>query len=236
MPSIVGLVPLLRAELVRLRADDGPPLHPDTQQARQWLADELAKAEYLDRPSLVERFLRWLRELMSGVTVDGAPSGFSWMRWLFVLGLLVVGGAILYAVLRPMTRSARLSGTRGRRGSVLDAGDTRSAAQLRQEARRAAAANQWDLAVLEGYRAVAQGAVERTILPDLLGRTAAELATGLTAAFPEEREPLRMAAASFDAVRYGDVRATATEAQHMIGLDARIATSRPDLAAVGFPR
>lgn len=225
MPALTWLLP----------TDDAPPLHPGTDQAREWLARELAKAEYVDRPSLADRFFRWLRDLLGGVDVSGGQSGLSGLRWLFVLALLVVGGALLYAVLRPVTRSARRPGAKGRRG-VLDEGDTRSAAELRRAARAALAAGHWDLAVLEGYRAMAQGAVERTILEDIPGRTADELAVGLAAAFPTESDALHRAAGSFDAVRYGDVRAGEADAQQVVALDGRVAAARPDLAAVGYPR
>ncbi|MFH6691082.1 hypothetical protein QVL82_19940, partial [Cellulosimicrobium funkei] len=45
------------------------PVQPGADEARRWLVGELAGPEYRTEPSLLERFLEWLRGLF-----DGAPT------------------------------------------------------------------------------------------------------------------------------------------------------------------
>ena len=40
-------------------------LDPSPDQARRWLVEELAKAEYQDSASFLERFFRWLSDLFN---------------------------------------------------------------------------------------------------------------------------------------------------------------------------
>ena len=70
-----------------------------------------------------------------------------------------------------------------RREGVLD-GPTRTAAEHRAAAGRALEAGDADTAVLEAYRALTRSAIERTLLDDLPGRTAHEVAVALGPVFP----------------------------------------------------
>ena len=83
--------------------------------------------------------------------------------------------------------------------------------------------------MLEAYRAIARSAVERTLLDDLPGRTAHEVAVALVPVFPASAASLATAADVFDAVRYGRRAARVESARDRLALDAALATTRPVL-------
>ena len=112
---------------------------------------------------------------------------------------------------------------------VLD-GPSRTAAQHRSDAGRALAVGDADTALLEAYRAIARSAVERTLLDDLPGRTAHEVAVALGPLFPASTRALADAADAFDAVRYGRRAAGLDTARAVLDLDATLAAARPVLA------
>ncbi|WP_131105345.1 DUF4129 domain-containing protein [Ornithinimicrobium sufpigmenti] len=203
-----------------------PPLDPDRDEARRLFQDELARGDYQLQESWVSRAWRWFTDLFSGFGGLGPLPG--WVTWVLLALVLVAVLAVLAFATRDRWRTARLSG-HGAPGAVLE-GPARAASEHRQEAAAALGAGDHDRAVLEAYRAVAAGAVERTFLDDRPGRTAHELATGLAPVFPDARDELLTAADAFDAVRYGDHRATAEQARQVVDLDARLDAARPALA------
>ncbi len=202
-----------------MRAD--PPLDPTSPEARQWLEDELRRGIYHEQQGLLSRLWDWLSELLSGtVRGGGLPP---WTIWVAILaGLLLVG----LVLARSLRAERRMTGRT--RGGVLE-GPVRTAAEHRADARAALAADDHDTAVLEGYRAIARAAVERTLLDDLPGRTAHEVAVALVPVFPGEAERLASAADTFDAVRYGRRTASRTAALEVIEVDEALATTRPVL-------
>lgn len=206
----------------------GPPLDPDRDQARRLLQDELTRGDYQLQESWVSRAWRWFTDLFSGFGGAGPLPG--WVTWVLLALVLVAVLAVLAFATRDRWRTGRLA-HRGAAGAVLE-GPARAAAEHRAEAAQALTAGDHDRAVLEAYRAVAAGALERTLLDQRPGRTAHELATGLAPVFPELREELLGAADAFDAVRYGDHRATPEQARHVVDLDARVDAARPALSDV----
>lgn len=207
-----------------------PPLDPDRDEARRLLQDELGSGEYQLRESLVSRVWRWFTDLFSGLNLPGQLP--TWATWV-VLGLVLVAVlAVLAFAGRDRWRRGRLAG-RGASGAVLD-GPRRTAAEHRSLAQEALAAGRWDTTVVEGYRAVAVEAVERTLLDDRPGRTAHEVALGLGPVFPAEGSALGRAADAFDAVRYGRHRADAEQARAVLELQARLSSARPALAEAGI--
>ncbi len=194
------------------------PLDPTSDEARRWLEEELAKGPYNPRPGLVERFLEWLDRILSGTPEGGAHS---FLLPVVVVVLLAVLALVLVTVLRREVGRAR-PGTR----NVLDVPDV-DAATLRSRARSAAARGDWDGAVVDGVRTVARAGVERVVLDDAPGRTAHEVAVALATSFPAESEALMHAADAFDAVRYGDRRATPEQARAVLALDERLVGTRP---------
>jgi uncharacterized protein DUF4129 len=197
-----------------------PPLDPTSPQARQWLEDELRKGLYHEQKGLLERLWDWLMNLLDTTGGGGFPA------WTILFALLV-GVAVVGLVLwRSLRAEHRVGGPR--RGGVLE-GPARTAAEHRAAARAALDAGAAETAVLEGYRALARSAVERTLLDDLPGRTAHEVAVALGPVFPASARPLAAAADTFDAVRYGRRAATLESARGVIELDATLAGTRPVL-------
>lgn len=196
------------------------------------LEDELARGDYQLTESLVSRIWRWFSGLFDGLSLPGQLP--PWATWVVLGAVLLAVVAVLAFAARDRWRTGRLTEHRPT-GAVLE-GPRRSAAAHRADARRALEAGDHDTAVLEGYRSLAAGAIERTLLEDRPGSTAHEVGTGLAPVFPAEAPALLRAADHFDAVRYGDHRADADQARHVLGVDERLAAARPELAEGGVPR
>ncbi|WP_043322166.1 DUF4129 domain-containing protein [Mycetocola saprophilus] len=204
-----------------------PPLTPDAPEAHDWLSNELTKPEYAAAtPNLFDRlvteFLGWLGRLFSG-SIDGPGD------WVPVLLLLLLAAAVVAAILiwgRPRLNRARASTTQALFGER----DTRSAAEIRAAAARAAAAGNYDLAVLEGYRALCRDLDERTIIVLDPGSTAHQAAGAASRAFPAFGEVLARTANDFDAVRYLSVPATAQQWERIRSTDESLRAQRPVLA------
>ena len=207
-----------------------PPLDPTSPEAREWLEDELRKGIYHEQKGLLERLWDWLMGLLN---TTGNASFPAWT----VLVAVAVGAAVVGLVLWRTLRAER-SMTGPRRAGVLE-GPARTAAEHRTAARAALERGDTETAVLEAYRALARSAVERTLLDDLPGRTAHEVAVALGPVFPASAASLAHAADTFDAVRYGRRAATVESARAVIDLDASLSTTRPvlpDPATAASPR
>jgi hypothetical protein len=101
-------------------------------------------------------------------------------------------------------------------------------------ARRAFDEQRYDECVLDVLRAVAQGAVERTLIDDVPSLTAHEIGTRLSRVFPTGSAELHWAADRFDAVAYGHQAASRADADRLLELDRTLADLRP--ARLGQPR
>jgi hypothetical protein len=201
---------------------DGAPLDPTSPEARQWVRDELAKG-YQTEPSPWERFVEWLRQLLSG---DAFSSSLpAWVVPVVVVLLLAVVALVVLRLVRPATGAGRGADAGG---AVDEEGLT--AADYRRRAAVALSRGAWDDALLDGYRALAASAVERALLPELPGRTAHEVAVALRPVFPAQDDRLAEAADAFDAVRYGHRPTSEAVARSVTALDAELARTRPHLA------
>lgn len=207
---------------------DGPPLDPSSPEARQWVLDELAKGGYQTEPSPVQRFLSWLFDLLFSQHGSGLLP--SWGAILVVaVALAVVALVVIHLVRREPTTG------RGRPGGAVLDDDGLSAADYRVRARDAKARGDWDAVLLDSYRALAASAVERTLLTDLPGRTAHEVALALAPVFPAQASALAASATEFDAVRYGHRRTTEAKAMDTADLDAVLGSTRPQLDQLVSP-
>lgn len=199
----------------------GPPLTPDSPEAREWLERELAKPEYQAEQGLLDRIIEWVLRQLDGGPTGALPGPVLWL----LLAVVVVG--IILVVARslrsnPGDRSADA-------GEVFGDGRLRTATQHRQAARAAMADGDHDLAVLEAFRGMARDGADRTLLPDSPGMTVQEVLVGLTRAFPTKGDPLASSAAAFDDVRYGDARASAATATSVVALGEELAGETPVL-------
>lgn len=208
---------------------DTPPLDPSSGEARRWLADELSRPEYSGEESLLRRAVQvvvdWFLGFFDGAS--GGPISFWWYAVVGV-GVLVLIGLVGWTLFRlePARRARRTTS-----GGVFDEPGL-TAADYRRRAQAARAAGDHSAAVVDGYRALVAGAVERFILDDLPGATARELATDLVGVFPAEAAPLSGAATVFDAVRYGDESADAADADAVLALEGRLRAATPTVRSV----
>lgn len=204
-------------------------LDPGNDEARQWLQDELARSPYQDTRDPLQRALdalvNWLSDLIDGAQAPTDPLPT------FVAGIVAVVLVALAAyALRFVRRTARRDG--GGPEAVL--GEERlTAEQFRERAARHLADGRYAACLLDALRAIASGAVERTLLEDAPSLTAHEIATRLTLAFPAHAQELRWAADRFDEVAYGDAEAGRAEAERLLVLDRSLASARPDRVAAG---
>ncbi|MEB7505698.1 DUF4129 domain-containing protein [Arthrobacter koreensis] len=204
------------------------PVEPDADQARNWLEDELSKAEYQDaQPGLLERavakILEFLDELLSGIQGVGAPTGI----------LLLALGALVLLALAVLVVRPRLNARKKPAGLFDETGADQDAASHRALAEEAARSGDWDTALTERLRAILRSAEERVILDPRPGRTAREAGSSLSAVFPGAAAEILWLSRCFDEIRYGGSRAAEPDARRAAELDAQLLRSQP--AAAGMP-
>jgi hypothetical protein len=204
------------------------PVVPDRETARDWLVEELARPEYAQDSSLLMRLLEWFLGLFDEIgAVDVSP----WRLALIVAVVLVVVVAVAYFVAGP----ARLRRHADRGSAVVHEDDARTADQMRAAADRAAARQDWTLAVLERFRAVVRGLEERVVLDERPGRTAREAAAAASVRLPDLGTALHDAAERFDGVCYGHLPAGPDDDAALRALDARTVAARPTAPTTTVP-
>ncbi|GGK64774.1 DUF4129 domain-containing protein [Ornithinimicrobium pekingense] len=207
----------------------GSPVDPDRDEARRWLEEELRAPDYEVRESLVLRVWRWVSDHLPYLDLPGRLPG--WAAWALLGVVLLAAAAVVLFAARDRWRRGALAAA-GPRGAVLEETGV-TAAQYRRRADAAAAAGNCAAALLDAYRAIAAGAVERTLVDDRPGRTAHEVSLVLAPVLPREAGALAAAADAFDAVRYGTHRPSAGEVATVIELERRVASARPVLPGLG---
>ena len=198
------------------------PVDPSAEEAREWVRRELAKPEYADDRSLLQRVIDWVSELIEDLLTRGA-GGLP--GWVLPVALAVAAGLVALLLLVKVRREPGAGGT-ARRGAVLDEAQL-DAEAYRARARAAYESDDVDAATMDWFRAIAAGGAERAIIDDSPGRTAHEVSVTLAAIFPDDARALAQAADHFDAIRYGDAGVDATVARFVRDLDARLAGARP---------
>lgn len=210
---------------------------PDRDEARRWLQDELDGSDYQVRESLVQRAWDWVGARLPSLDLPGQLP--AWAAWALLGIVLVAAAAVVLFAARDRWRRGSLAPP-SPAGAVLEERGV-TAAEYRRRAAAAAAGGDLDAALLDAYRAIAAGAVERTLADDRPGRTAHEVSLVLAPVFPDEAGALAAAADGFDAVRYGGAAADARQAAATLELERRVAGARPLLTgaapgATGAPR
>lgn len=204
------------------------PVDPDAPTATDWLITELSKAPYrAAQPTLFDRIAQavadWFSSLRLG-DVNGPPAVGLTVVIALVVGALVV--AFLIFGLPRLGRRSRVA------GSLFGDDDARTAARIRQDAERAAAAGDYSAAVVEMFRAIARGLAERTIVTTTPGTTARDFAARAGTTFPALAERLVASAASFDGVRYLDRTGTAEEYAAIAALERDLRAAKSSLEPV----
>ena len=207
----------------------GVPVDPDAPEAKNWLIDELAKAEYrAAQPTWFDRLSSavsdWLQSLRFG-SADGPPG-----VGVLIVVLVVVAALVVAFLVFGLPRLNRRSAVNG---SLFGDDDARDAASIRRAAESAAAAGDYALAIAEIFRSTARGLAERTVLSTSPGTTAHDFALRAAGAFPDFRAALGEAATAFDEVRYLDRPGTRSQYEAMADLELALRSARPVLQPVG---
>lgn len=218
---MVSLLPAFPAPFTAFTAFD-VPVTPGADEARRWAAEELAKQVYQDaKPGLAKQIMdllvRAFKELMGRM---GSADGN--LGLMIVLGVVVVAVVAIIFIIRP-----RLNRRKAADKAVFAADATLSAEQHRKLARAAAQAGDLHTAVNEQFRALARAGEERDVTARTPGRTAVEISTELSVAFPALAAEIHHAAELFNAVRYGKVPPVAAMYEELTATDAAMARATP---------
>lgn len=208
---------------------DAPPLEPSSGEGRRLLADELSRPEYASDESPLRRAVRLVVEWFTGI-VDGASGGPLSQWWYAVVAGVVLALVVVLAWALVRLEPARRARRTHADGVFDEAGV--SAEEYRRRARAARDAGDHGGAVLDGFRAVVAGAVERDLLEDTPGATAHEIVAVLAGVLPAEASPLGGAARVFDAVRYGHRPAGPDDSDAVLALEDRVRTAASPTAGV----
>ncbi len=201
---------------------------PDADQARRWLADELANPEYQDRRSVLSRFFDWLFQRVDVLpSSDAATTTVSPIVAIFVL-VLIFGVLALLLVRVRRDVSPEEAEPRAVLGDL-----TLTCEQFRSRGLAALHDGRWSDAVIELTRALARDAADRTLLAEAPSLTAHEIGTQLAPVFPEHAAAIARAMDLFDAVRYGRYAATQRDALHVRDIADTLLRAKPVLEAVG---
>ena len=197
---------------------------PDADTARRWAVEELADPAYHAGPSLLDRILQWLQELVERLLGgDNAANIDPRTMGLVILAVAVVVGLVAWWVAGPVRRSRRASKER----LVFDTEDARTADEMRSASVAAADRGDWHGAVLERFRGLVRGLEERELLEERAGRTAHEVALDAATVLPELHADLVTASDVFDEVCYGEGEGSAQEYRALVALDDAARASKP---------
>ena len=201
---------------------------PDKDEAQRWVTDELAKPEYgyelTPLTRFISRILQWIADAFEGGQTP-PPLEF----WL----LIGFGLAVIVAIAIVLFNPGRLA-RRHQSGAVFD-GEAVTLLQAQQHLALAIQAKDWDNALVWAFRILVLSLAERGMLKDGPGVTAYEAAIAAARTAPTDRDQFLTAAASFDAVRYGDASADEAMTRQVIGLTERFGVTTRVSGSGGHP-
>jgi hypothetical protein len=233
-PLLLISARLLAARALPMRADS-PPLDPDANTAREQLLNELSKPEYqAASKSLLDYVTDWINSVVKAIEEwiaallgNGGPGAVDLTGPVILIGIVIV--AVIAFLLFGLPRINRRSRSVG---SLFGDDDERDSQTLRRAAERAAASGDFSTAIAEGFRSIARGLAERTVVTTFPGTTAHGFAERAAASFPDSVVELRAAADSFDGVRYLGAVGTEPEWLRIAALERQLRAARPRLEAV----
>jgi hypothetical protein len=174
-----------------------PAIDIDRDAAHEAAQRELGKPIY-PKPSLTERLMDWLDELLYKLVVEGSSVPGGWFTITVLLLLLAVAVVVAIRIARRTMRTNRGD------GYALFGEHQLSAAEHRATAEQYAAAGNWAAAIRHRLRAVARQLEENGVLDPVPGRTATELARDAGQSVPNLAGELLRAANAFNDVTYGE--------------------------------
>jgi|SRR5690625_211516 len=200
-----------------------PPLLPDSDEAAEWAREELSRSVYSSAPSFWEWLWEKFVELLEKITSLGSGLGPAFVP-LIILALVAAVIILALTLSGPIRRRRAASDAPG---VIWQDDDTRSAAQLREAAHTAATSGDFNLAVIEQFRATVRALEERTLLETTRGMTAMEVAGTAAVAFPQQSEPLHRGANSFNEALYGNHPATHAQYIALRDLERELQDAQP---------
>lgn len=197
-----------------------PTIDIDSDAAHEAAQRELQKPIY-PKPSLTEKLVEWLNELIYRLASAGSSFPGGWFTLSILLILLVI--AVVVAI-----RIARRTMRTNRGGSYALFGEHElSAAEHRTTAEQLAAAGNWAAAIRHRLRAVARQLEDTGVLDAIPGRTATELARDAGKALPPLAAELAEAASIFNDVTYGGRPGTESAYRMIADLDDHLRFRTP---------
>jgi hypothetical protein len=192
----------------------------DRDAAHEAAQRELAKPIY-PKPSLTERVMEWLQDLLYRIAQEGSQLPGGW----FTISVLIIILAVAIVVAVRIARRTMHTNRGGERALFDSHGLT--AAQHRATAEQFAAQGDWTAAIRHRLRAIARQLEEDGVLDHVPGRTATELAKDAGATAPDLAGELSQAANAFNDVTYGDRPGTEAAYRMIADLDAHPRTRGP---------
>jgi Domain of unknown function (DUF4129) len=189
-----------------------PTIDIDRDAAHEAAQRELGKPIY-PKPSLTERLMDWIDELLYKLVVEGSSVPGGWFTITVLLILLAVAIVVAIRIARRTMRTNR------RDGYALFGEHELSAAEHRATAEQYAATGNWAAAIRHRLRAVARQLEENGVLDPVPGRTATELARDAGRAVPNLAAELLRAANAFNDVTYGERPGTEAAYRMVADLD-----------------
>lgn len=197
------------------------PVTPDAETARAWAEAELAKSAYHRGDTLADRVGAWISDFISRLFEKTGGAAFPPIGYLLGAVILL---AVLFLAARVVAPAVRQRG-RSDGADLLD-DDTRTAAQIKDAARKARSQGDLTLAALEFYRATVRGCEERVVIDERAGRTAREAARDIARSVGSHRAELLTAASTFDELCYGHRDGTQHDVEAMESLERTMSTAK----------
>lgn len=202
------------------------PISPSPDDARQWLARELSRAEYARYSSLIEAWLRRKFNELLGKGVDKVPEGAPNLFTAVFVGLLVL--ALVWVIMR--IRVSPLEKEERRSASVM-VDPALSGDDYRRLAREQLQRGETNAALMSAFRAIVADLDRRTVLGDRPGRTAQEVALAISKVFPGQAEGVHQSANWFDEAAYDNRRTGAPgQVEAVLSLGDEIGRTRPQFS------
>lgn len=202
------------------------PVNPDSEQATEWLINELSKAPYqAAKPTLFDRISKAFSDWLASLTI-GSGDGIPIVVFVVLIALVtiaIVAAVIVYGLPRLNRKSQH-------HDILFGETDRRTAAQLRDAAEKAAAREDFESAIADMFRAIARGLSERTLVTMTPGTTAHGFAIRAAKVLPDCANELASCANIFDLVRYMRKPATREQYVQLRDLELRVRAAKPLLS------
>lgn len=202
---------------MRAVAQQLPVPEPAPDDIRDRADEVMARAEFSNSESILDRAQRWLSEVIADVfnALSGGGAG-SVVGWLILISL-AAGLVFLLVRLQPtLGRGGLRSASTVVRTAGPVAAEHRAAADWRNEADLLTAQGEYDGALRARYRALLADLIEAGLLDDVAGRTPGEYRREFAGTVPGSADRFGAATDQFEIVWYGPGDASADDLSDFI--------------------